>query len=171
MDRRSLRRHALGLVLGGSAAVVWVAPAEVLAGDPTAVDDAVDVDPEIYLGTPVGECGWPTVVAVSGGGLCSGTLIHPQLIVYAAHCGGGTKSIRFNSQNNNSGFTRTGTCTTNPNYGGVVARDWAFCVLDSPVNMPVTPGRSLVASSASRTASGSSELARMIASEISSSAS
>jgi len=66
-------------------------------------------------------------------------LIHPSLVVYAAHCGGGQKTLRFNTQNNNNGFTRIGTCTTNPDYGGVVAKDWAFCVLDSPVNMPITP--------------------------------
>ena len=41
----------------------------------------------IVGGTPVPECGWPSTVAViSETNLCTGTLLYPQLVGYAAHC-------------------------------------------------------------------------------------
>ncbi len=97
--------------------------------------------PEVYNGVPVETCAWPTVVAVTGGGLCTGTLIHPELVVYAAHCGGGQKSLRFSTTSGGDGFSVLGTCTTNPDYAGVtdVEHDWAFCRLSQPVNIPITP--------------------------------
>lgn len=97
--------------------------------------------PEVYNGVPVQECAWPTVVAVVGGGLCTGTLIHPQLVVYAAHCGGGQKSLRFSTSSSGGGFSVIGDCTTYPDYNSVsdVGEDWAFCKLNSAVNVPITP--------------------------------
>ena len=51
-------------------------------------DQFTDVDegPEaIYGGTTVPVCGWPSTVEL--GGACSGTLVHPQVVIYASHCG------------------------------------------------------------------------------------
>jgi hypothetical protein len=43
-------------------------------------------DPEaIYGGETVAVCGWPTTVSMQGS--CTGTLVHPQVVVYAQHCG------------------------------------------------------------------------------------
>ena len=98
--------------------------------------------PEVYNGTPAEACAWPTVVAVtSGGGLCTGTLIHPELVVYAAHCGGGQKLLRFSTTSSSGGFSVLGDCTTNPSYNSVgnVGEDWAFCRLAQAVNIPITP--------------------------------
>ena len=39
----------------------------------------------IIGGSEVAACGWPSVVALDG--TCSGTLVHPQVVLYAAHCG------------------------------------------------------------------------------------
>ncbi|MFO7561525.1 MAG: trypsin-like serine protease [Enhygromyxa sp.] len=107
--------------------------------------DAPNQDPLIANGSPVAPCAWPTAVAVtSGGGLCTGTLIHPQLVVYAAHCGGGNKTIRF-GENISGGGGRTASvafCRTYPEYAGTgdQGHDWAFCRLAEPVtDLPITP--------------------------------
>ena len=90
------------------------------------------------------ECGWPDTVAVTGGGgLCTGSLVHPRLVVYAAHCGGGGKTIRFGQDSTVGGISRnTVRCETYPDYMGTSdqAHDWAFCVLEEPVTeLPITP--------------------------------
>jgi hypothetical protein len=95
-------------------------------------------EPRISDGIPVETCGWPTAVAVQGGGLCTGTLVAPNLVVYAAHCGGGQKTLRF-AENTFSGESVVSTfCMTNPAYS-YQGNDWAFCVLPENVDLPVTP--------------------------------
>src|SRR5687768_11449769 len=37
-------------------------------------------------------CEWPALAALGG---CSGTLVHPSLVVYAAHCGLAMAEVRF----------------------------------------------------------------------------
>ncbi|WP_181197650.1 trypsin-like serine protease [Enhygromyxa salina] len=113
------------------------------AGSPEGIDGP-DQDPLIANGSGVGQCAWPTAVAVSGGGgLCTGTLIHEQLVVYAAHCGGGNKTIRFGESAFSGGRTEPiAFCRTNPDYAGTddQGHDWAFCRLQNPVtDLPITP--------------------------------
>ncbi len=67
------------LALGSSLAIA--APPD-LAADP----------PAIVGGTPTSSCGWAPVVALANAGAwCTGTLVDPEIIVYAAHCGIPTK--------------------------------------------------------------------------------
>jgi MYXO-CTERM domain-containing protein len=124
-------------------AALGLASTPAAAAQPEGVD-APDQDPLIANGSPVASCAWPTAVAVTGGGgLCTGTLIHPQVVVYAAHCGGGNKTIRFGESSFSGGKTASvAFCMTNPGYAGVSdqAHDWAFCRLSEPVtDVPITP--------------------------------
>ena len=110
------------------------------AGEPESVDPGEGLDPHVYMGSLVNPCGWPTAVAVtSGGGLCTGTLVHPRVVIYAAHCGGGNKTIRFGESAFGGGNSVGGSCQTYSGWTGSQGNDWAYCVLDQEVNLPLTP--------------------------------
>ena len=77
------------------------------------------VRPEIEGGQNATTCQWPTSVTLFNGmGLCSGTLVHPRVVVYAAHCGAGNKTIRFSESAFNGGQSVGASCQTNPGYTG-----------------------------------------------------
>jgi len=101
------------------------------------------VEPQVYGGTPAEVCQWPTTVAVTGGGgLCTGALVHPRVVTYAAHCGDGDKRIRFGESSTQAITVRTERCVINPDYLGITnqAQDWAFCILEEPMlDIPFTP--------------------------------
>jgi hypothetical protein len=110
------------------------------AGEP----DEVAAEPQtplVFQGELVSACGWPTTVAVtSGGGLCTGTLVHPRVVIYAAHCGGGSKTIRFSESAFGGGNAIGASCQTNPGYDQTQGTDWAYCVLDQAVDqLPIAP--------------------------------
>lgn len=100
-------------------------------------------------GTVVEECGWPTAVTMlSGTSLCTGTLVHPELVVFAAHC-------MYFSETSPAfvGFGETlfpsarevptQSCTMFPEWDPSPASDGfdvAFCVLAEPVlDVPIVP--------------------------------
>jgi MYXO-CTERM domain-containing protein len=121
------------LALASTPTIAWAGePDEVAAEPPT---------PLVFQGNPVAPCGWPTTVAVtSGGGLCSGTLVHPRVVINAAHCGGGSKTIRFGESAFGGGVAVGASCQTNPGYDQSQGTDWAYCVLDEAVDdIPITP--------------------------------
>jgi len=101
------------------------------------------VEPQVFGGAPAEVCQWPTTVAVTGGGgLCTGALVHPRVITYAAHCGDGDKQIRFGESSTTAITRQTERCVTNPDYLGTTnqAQDWAFCILEEPMlDIPFTP--------------------------------
>jgi hypothetical protein len=119
-------------------------PLSARAGDPP--PDVVTPPPDasgIIGGQDAIACAWPTTVAVQGGSsLCTGTLVHPQVVVYAAHCGDQADKIRFGEEVSPPSKTQSvDFCMTYPSYGGTSdqAHDWAFCKLSAPVDMAVTP--------------------------------
>ncbi len=110
---------------------------------PTDEEGIEPVEAHVYGGTPAEVCQWPTTVAVTGGGgLCTGALVHPRLVTYAAHCGDGEKRIRFGESSTQAMTRETERCVTNPEYLGTTnqAQDWAFCILAEPMlDIPFTP--------------------------------
>src|SRR5690606_4129959 len=96
----------------------------------------------IWGGDETEPCAWPTVVRVTGGSsLCTGTLIHPKVVMYAAHCGAAEKVVRFGDTNNTGKTSVVEYCKTNPAYNGSTqSNDWAYCVLQEAVTqIPFTP--------------------------------
>ncbi|MBL8974478.1 MAG: trypsin-like serine protease [Myxococcales bacterium] len=94
----------------------------------------------IYGGTDVVECGWPTTVSIEGS--CTGTLVHPQVVIYAQHCGTGYTQIAMGE--NLSAPKRklqVEFCKTIGGGGGPgTGQDFAFCKLTEPVlDVPIVP--------------------------------
>ncbi len=94
----------------------------------------------IYGGVPVGSCGWPTTVEL--GGACTGTLVHPEVVIYAAHCGTNYTSVRL-GEKISSGPGRnvpTSFCQTYPGGGPGGGNDFAVCKLAQAVtDVPIVP--------------------------------
>src|SRR5262245_8285330 len=93
--------------------VVLAALPEQSVSDPQTVTGGADAE----------ECAWIDTVAVTGGGgLCTGALVHPRVVTYAAHCGDGEKVIRFGQADSGDGLGQTAAtsfCRINPEYVGV----------------------------------------------------
>jgi hypothetical protein len=123
------------LVLGSS----FVALARPAAAQP--VDDASLVDPldpsAIYGGGPVGACDWPTTVSLGG---CTGTLVHPEVVIYAAHCGGISEVFLGDSVYEQGRTVYPEFCDVYPGGGPGYGNDWAVCKLSEAItDIPVTP--------------------------------
>ena len=93
----------------------------------------------IFGGEPAPPCSWPSAVALGG---CTGTLIHPEIIVYAAHCGDQINTVWFGEEF----FTGAGRpaavdfCMVNETFQLGEGNDYAFCKLLEPVtDIPFTP--------------------------------
>ncbi len=95
----------------------------------------------IVGGEPVGGCAWPSVVSL--GRVCTGTLVHPRVVVYAAHCGDAFTSVEFGSAAapRHARTVATTLCDTWPDgFRPGAGRDFAYCVLESPQDdVPIVP--------------------------------
>lgn len=101
---------------------------------------AFSLDPQpsgVYGGETTDTCEWPTTAFLGG---CTGTLVHPRVVIYAAHCGGNIGQIRFGENGNSPTKTVfTDFCQTYPGGGPGAGNDWAFCVLSEEVDYPIVP--------------------------------
>ncbi|MEM6291565.1 MAG: trypsin-like serine protease [Myxococcota bacterium] len=103
---------------------------------------AAPPDPSaIFGGDAVPACAWPSTVAL--GTACTGTLVHPRVVLYAAHCGTEFESVEFGEsmrprQARSVAVERCGAWPDGLIPGA--GRDWAYCVLDSPQDdVPIIP--------------------------------
>jgi hypothetical protein len=123
--RRSARRTVLlGLMLAAAPGAL------ALAGSPAIVGGAVS-----------STCAWPSVVALQTGGLCTGTLVHPRIVVYAAHCGTFHQKVLFGERvDTPAREVATVLCERNSDLFAVSSMDYAYCLLAEPVDdLAITP--------------------------------
>ncbi|WP_434427152.1 trypsin-like serine protease [Nannocystis pusilla] len=112
---------------------------------PAAADEPPDVlgfpvEPtEIYGGVDTVTCGWPTTVSMLG--QCTGTLVHPEVVIFAAHCGSGYSGVLLGeSINGPKRQVPTEFCQTFPGGGPGNGQDFAFCKLSQPqLDIPIVP--------------------------------
>src|SRR5690606_30748851 len=97
-------------------------------------------DPDaIFGGTDVATCGWPSTVEL--GGSCSGTLVHPEVVIYAAHCGASYGKIYLGeSIAAPARAVAPEWCLIYPGGGPGEGDDFAVCKLAEPVtDVPIVP--------------------------------
>ena len=95
---------------------------------------------EIYGGTDVAMCGWPTTVEL--GGACTGTLVHERVVIYASHCGTDYSSVRLGESINGGPGRNVATqqCKVIPGGTTGEGNDFAYCTLAQPVtDVPIVP--------------------------------
>jgi len=114
--------------------------AALAVGSPAHAGELVgELDPStIYGGDPVGACDWPTTVSLGG---CTGTLVHPEVVIYAAHCGS-IDSVFLGDSIYGEGHTvYPEFCDVYPGGGPGFGTDWAVCKLAEPVTdvVPTPP--------------------------------
>ena len=88
-------------------------------------------------GEEVATCGWPTSVRVGG---CSGTLIHPRVVLSAAHCGAGHTQVILGEDEATGEAFAVEECWQNPEWSGAPGDDFTVCRLAEPVpDVPIIP--------------------------------
>ncbi|MCH9680986.1 MAG: trypsin-like serine protease [Deltaproteobacteria bacterium] len=105
---------------------------------------------QVAGGVEVGTCGWPTAVALRGGGqpFCTGTVVHPRVVMLAAHCidpqfgWGAPDTIGFGEDGFNPiADIPTSFCEWHPGWdqGNTEGFDIAYCVMAQAVDVDIVP--------------------------------
>jgi Trypsin/Bacterial Ig domain len=145
------RRHAHALCAVAAALVATIsvlamtvraataAPASSGRGESGSPDAEPD-DPQIVGGIAAGSCQWPSTVMLDDGGiLCTGTLVHPRIVLYAAHCGVDFDQVVFGE--GDVGYTASvSECRRRSNVPDITPLDYAYCELSRPIEgVPIAP--------------------------------
>lgn len=118
-------------LMGAAVLIGWTTPFE-----PAAAESAGEGMSRIYGGEPAKTCEWPTTVGLGG---CTGTLIHPRVVLYAAHCGTRIRTAQFGEQYRSkiAHQIKTVHCKRNPEFKGQASlgrgQDSAYCLLEKEV--------------------------------------
>jgi len=121
-------------VLGGVLALA--VPALASAGD---LIDRPKEPEKIVGGSYAQTCEYPATVGMRTGG-CSGTLIHPEIVLYAAHCGEASRTELGESWSSPAATVNTEYCRRYEGWtAGESGTDIMFCKLVSAVNVPISP--------------------------------
>jgi MYXO-CTERM domain-containing protein len=126
---------------------VWMLTAALglVAQQASAESLVADDDPQgIYGGAPVGACGWPSALYIGG---CSGSLVHPKVVVLAAHCVAflPPDDVRLGENFNDPERTiPLEGCIGHPEWGMQMPSDGqhdiAICELSEPIeDVPIVP--------------------------------
>ncbi|MBK8237405.1 MAG: trypsin-like serine protease [Deltaproteobacteria bacterium] len=132
--RTTRARHLVITIAAMTVSAQLGAPATASAG--AQLTAPPEVQP-IYGGGPSAECSWPTTVSLGG---CTGTLVHPEVVIYAAHCGQIDEVFFGNSIYEQGRSVSPAFCEVYPGGGPGAGNDWAFCKLSEAVtDIAVTP--------------------------------
>lgn len=127
------RRRVFGF--GCLLAILYAAPA--YADTPPDLQVQPEDPLHVYGGNRVDACEWPTTVSLGG---CTGTLVHPEVVIYAAHCGSVNQVFLGDSVNAQGRSLNPASCNIYPGGGPGNGTDWAYCVLSEPVtDVAITP--------------------------------
>lgn len=129
----------------GLLSLVFV-PTEVAAREPAPVSSGTELDPQpIVGGSETATCAWPSVVHVTSNlGNCTGTLVHPRVVLTAGHCIGNPAQtvISVGEVDIASRRLPVQDCKADPGWTGRTGQgtDFGYCLLSDPVtDIPVTP--------------------------------
>src|SRR5688500_4546454 len=85
-------------------------------------------------------CGWAAVASIeSSTSHCTATLIHPSVVVYAAHCGADMREVWFGPSMSSGLRVRLASCVVHPLFRPSATEvnlqhDIAACRLETPVD-------------------------------------
>lgn len=93
----------------------------------------------IAHGETVKSCGFAPVIL--GPKNCTATLVHPKLVICAAHCGTQIRSVSFGESTMKPGRrVAVDYCKKHPEHPDNEGTDWSFCVLKEEVtDIPIIP--------------------------------